>query len=226
MLELAKTMVRQLQPKAGSRIVLALTNQALESALLSLLEASGVDVVEDSGAHGCLIQVDGIQRTLAPASRQAIEQVSTGGKVVAVALGGTRGVVEGIPECWAPRLRSSEVEAQPFQSMTIISGVRNSPMSNQERKRLRALGHGLEASVLIGRAGLSPELIEATETALMRHGIVKVKLTSSSDLDKASALNDLAWGTGAFVIQRVGKSAVLYRSDVKLDPPSKRSGRR
>ena len=226
MLELAKTMVRELDPKVGSRVVLAIANQGLKTACLSLLETSGVDIVEDAGAHGALVQIDGIQRYTPPETRHAIDQVSTGGRIVAVALGGTRGVLEGLAEYWEPRLRCADLNASAYQSMTILSALRKSPMSNQERKRLRALGHSLEASVLIGRAGLSPELIEATESALMRHGIVKVKLTSSSDLEKGSALSDLAWGAGALLIQRVGKSAVLYRDDVPLDPPTKRSGRR
>ena len=66
----------------------------------------------------------------------------------------------------------------------------------------------------------------AAEAGLLRHGIVKVKLTRACDLEKSQALDDLAWATGAETVQRVGKTAVLYRRDVTLDPPVKRGGRR
>jgi RNA-binding protein len=226
MLEVAKALIRALDPKAGSRVALAVANDGLNAALCRLIDSAGAEIVTDSGAHGCVIQIDGVARYVPPSARDAIELVSTGGSVVAIALGGTRGVVDGVGEYWMPRLRCQSLDAQSMKSMTMLYGTRALPISNQARKRLRAVGHGLEASVLIGRAGLSEELIDATEQALLRHGIVKVKLTSVSDLDKGQALADLAWATGSALIHRVGKTAVLYRSDVQLEPPGKRSGRR
>jgi len=226
MLELAKSLIRALDPKAGSRVALAISNSGLNSAVRGLISSAGAEVVSDSGAHGCIVQIDGVARYVPPTSREAIDMVSTGGAVVAIALGGTRGVIEGAADYWAPRLRSPQLAAQAFQSMTMLHGSKAQPLSNQTRKKLRAVGHDLEASVLIGKAGLSEKLIDAAEQALLRHGIVKVKLTSGSDLDKGEALADLAWATGSVLIHRVGKTAVLYRADVRLDPPAKRNGRR
>ena len=226
MIELARALMRALAPKVGSRVALAVTNPALKGALEGLIESSGAELVAEGGAHGCIVQIDGIERHVPPASRTAIELVSTGGNVVAIALGGTRGVVDGLADYWSPRLRCDALDAELHKSMTMMWGLRRRPISGPDRKRLRAIGHGLEATVLIGRAGLSPELADATEQALRRHGLVKVKMTSGSDLDKRQALEDLAWATGAVLIQRVGKSAVLYRDDVPLDPPGKRNGRR
>ena len=226
MLELAKTLMRALDPKSGSRVALAVANDGLNSALRRLIGSAGAEIVDDSGAHGCIVQIDGVKRDIPTESREAIEMVSTGGSVVAIALGGTRGVVDGVAEFWMPRLRCQSMDAQSIKSMTMLYGERALAISNQERKRLRKVGHDLEASVLIGRAGLSEKLIDAVEQALLRHGIVKVKLTSVSDLDKGQALTDLAWATGSALIHRVGKTAVLYRADVRLEPPGKRSGRR
>jgi RNA-binding protein len=226
MLELARALMRALDPKVGSRVALAIANDGLESALRGLIKSAGAEVVTDSGAHGCVVQIDGVARYIPEPSRDAIELVSTGGAVVAIALGGTRGLVDGVAEYWMPRLRCQALEALSLKSMTMLHGTRAEPMTNKDRKRLRAVGHSLDASVLVGRAGLSEELIDAAEQALLRHGIVKVKLTSGSDLDKGKALADLAWATGSALIQRIGKSAVLHRADVPLEPPGKRSGRR
>jgi RNA-binding protein YhbY len=55
---------------------------------------------------------------------------------------------------------------------------------------------------------------------------VKAKLTRACEHEKVAACDDLAWATGAQCIQRVGRTAVLYRADVPLDPPVKRGGRR
>ena len=110
--------------------------------------------------------------------------------------------------------------------MTLLFGLRAASLSNRERKELRAIGHAMEPSVLVGRAGLSDELVGAAEAALLRHGIVKVKLTKGVEADKEQALDDLAWATGALTIHRVGKTAVLRRPDVRLDPPVKRGGKR
>ena len=66
----------------------------------------------------------------------------------------------------------------------------------------------------------------AAETALQRHGLVKVKLTPQCKLEKGEAARALAWGTGGDLVQRIGKTALLWRRDVPLDPPGKQSGRR
>lgn len=226
MLELARALMRVLEPKVGSRVSLGISNAGLRRALEQLVTEAQAELVTDSGAHACLVQVDGIEGGVPASSRAAIELVSTGGRVVAVALGGTRGVTDGLGDVWMPRLRCEALASELYQSMTIMWGQRRAPIPKQERKKLRAMGHGLEPTVLIGRAGLSRELIDATEAALLRHGLIKVKMTSGTDLDKREALEDLAWSAGANLIQRVGKSAVLYRRDVPLEPPAKRSGRR
>ena len=76
--------------------------------------------------------------------------------------------------------------------------------------------------ILIGRSGLTRSIVEATLSAVERHGLIKVKLTPQSTEDKDEAAQALAWATGSHLVQRVGKTALLYREDVTLDPPSKR----
>ena len=77
------------------------------------------------------------------------------------------------------------------------------------------------------RHGLTAEIVAATRSALERHGLVKAKMTPQCELDKEVVARDLAWATGAKLIQRIGKTAILFRPDIKLDPPvtHRRGGR-
>jgi RNA-binding protein YhbY len=65
-------------------------------------------------------------------------------------------------------------------------------------------------------------VVEATRTALERHGLIKIKLTPQSTEDKDGAAIALSWATGSHLVQRVGKTALLFREDVELAPPVKK----
>ena len=125
---------------------------------------------------------------------------------------------------WAERLKLAEAELEPAGRYVVIEGVRRATLSTAERKMLRRVGHGIEATVLVGKGGLGSGLVEAALDALERHGIVKVKLTRGATVDKDDGLQELAWSCGAEVVQRVGKTAVLRRLDIPLDPPVTRRG--
>ena len=120
------------------------------------------------------------------------------------------------------KLKLERCRVQQTGDCWLVFGSTASPISASERKKLRSQGHALEPSVLIGRAGLTANLIDAVGTALERHGLVKVKLTPQSSMNKDEAAVAMAWATGSHLIQRIGKTALLYRADVPLDPPTKR----
>ncbi|MDP6945844.1 MAG: hypothetical protein QF464_16965, partial [Myxococcota bacterium] len=156
MIALARTLVRLLDPSPGCRVALSLPNAALDEAVRGLLEAAGANVVTDGGAHGSVVQIDGVHPFVPRSSRLAIDLVSTGGQVVAAALDGAgRMGGDELVDYWRHRLRCDQLTALPVKSMVVLSGPRSSTLSNQARKRLRAVGHALEPSVLIGRAGIS-----------------------------------------------------------------------
>ncbi len=110
--------------------------------------------------------------------------------------------------------------------LTLVRGRRRAKLDNATRKRLRGLAHDIEPTVLIGRSGLTPEVVETARQAVERHGLIKAKLTPQCKLDKAAIARDIAWATGSQLVQRIGKTAVLYRPDVTLEPPQRRTGRR
>jgi len=83
-------------------------------------------------------------------------------------------------------------------------------MTAGQKKYLRGLGHHIDPLVRIGKEGVTESLIESVRQALIDHELVKVRLLKSCDLDKNEASEDVAQRAGAFLVQRVGKTMLLY----------------
>lgn len=97
-------------------------------------------------------------------------------------------------------------------------------MKGKERAGLRAEAHHLDATVHVGRHGLSPALITSLDDALRTRELVKLKLAKQADVPAKDAANALALATGAAVVQVIGRTVTLYRENEDLkskpgDPP-------
>lgn len=77
-------------------------------------------------------------------------------------------------------------------------------------RELKARAQRLEATLKVGKNGLSPAFIESLSTELDRHRLVKIKFTEFKDQKKTLA-PQLAEATGAQLVMRVGNVAVYYR---------------
>lgn len=84
-------------------------------------------------------------------------------------------------------------------------------LSIQERKRLRQIGHALNPVVMLGTHGVSESVIEETLRALNDHELIKVKIAGEDREARAQAMDELAQKTGAEVVQKIGKIALLYK---------------
>jgi RNA-binding protein len=84
-------------------------------------------------------------------------------------------------------------------------------LSGKQRRYLRSLGHALTPVVMIGRGGLSAEVIAAISDALTSHELIKIKVGSASDLERQEAADQAARATGAEVAQVLGNTVLLYR---------------
>lgn len=212
-------------------VVLATGDARLDEALAEALKAAGARVAAaDEPATGAVVAVRPGEAWPAPgAVRAALGAAGPGDRAVAIFLPGAAiASAEATAVRWLPLLGLGRAhgEAVGDDGTVVVSGPRRAALGTAERKRLRGLGHALEPTVLIGKGGLTPEVFAAARDALARHGILKAKLTPGCDLDKDEVAQELRWATGAQLVQRVGKTALLRRPDVPLDPPVKRSGRR
>ena len=224
--DIAKAIMQRVEPRVGQFVSLSIESEALLEGLVSLVEVSGAELAEPEQAHVNVIEIslaDG--PTVDATSRGVIQRIGAGRRLILLV--DTQGLpIErtGLGRLWAERLKLTEAHAQTVRRFQLIDGIRRPTLSSQERKVLRRLGHNLEPTVLVGKGGIGPGLVDATLEALERHGIVKVKLTRVATVEKDDGLHELAWSCGAEVVQRVGKTAVLRRMDVPLAPPASRRG--
>lgn len=93
--------------------------------------------------------------------------------------------------------------------------------SNKQIKHLRGLGHKLSPLVLIGKEGLNDKVLQAVETELENHELIKVKIGTNSSVNKKSAAETIPESTKSTLVQLIGKTMLLYRANSKK-PKDKR----
>jgi RNA-binding protein len=97
-------------------------------------------------------------------------------------------------------------------------------MPAKMRAELRAECNQLQATVHIGKEGLTPAVLQSLDDALRTRELVKVALNRTANVTVKAAAADLAEAVGADVIQTIGKTATLYRQNPEIkgkkgDPP-------
>jgi len=85
------------------------------------------------------------------------------------------------------------------------------PLTDAQRKHLRRLGHDRNPIVLVGQGGLSANLVAELDRALNDHELVKVRARVGDREARDEILQQLAAGTGAELVQRIGHVALYYR---------------
>jgi RNA-binding protein len=88
-------------------------------------------------------------------------------------------------------------------------------LSIQERKRLRQIGHALNPVVMLGDKGLTEAVVEELNRALNDHELIKVKIVAEDREERAALIEELSAQTGAEVVQKIGKIALIYKKAPK-----------
>ena len=84
------------------------------------------------------------------------------------------------------------------------------PLTNVEKRALKARAQHLEPLVRLGQQGLSEAFLRALDHALLSHGLVKVKFAAFKDEKKKLAV-EISETTGSELIARIGNVAVYFR---------------
>jgi RNA-binding protein len=230
MQNLARRIVQRLDVDAQTHLWLAVDDEALATTLGSILAASGATLLEAPVAElsAAVLETETLEPRLLPESlTEALVQIPADARVVCLVRARAAGTsVEAYAEAQGRRLGLVHTSGLDVEQGTLLRGTRRAKPKGAQLRELRGIGHGIDPSVLVGRGGLTDEVLEAAAAAVARHGLVKVKLTPQCSLDKREAAKALAWATGSDLVQRVGKTALLWRRDVNLEPPSKQKGRR
>jgi RNA-binding protein len=90
------------------------------------------------------------------------------------------------------------------------------PLTEPQRKYLRRLGHDREPIVLIGQKGLTDNVVAELDRALRDHELVKVRARVRDRDERDRVLAELAAGTSAELVQRIGHVALYYRRNPDL----------
>jgi len=89
-------------------------------------------------------------------------------------------------------------------------------MTTKEIAYLRSLGQTLQPSVRIGKMGLTDEVKESAEAALVANELIKVRtLNKTSPVEPKEAMSALAEKLGAVLVQTIGHNGLLYRKNKK-----------
>jgi RNA-binding protein len=83
-------------------------------------------------------------------------------------------------------------------------------LTNAQIRKLKGMAQRMDASLKVGKSGLSPAFMESLNTELERHELVKVKFAEHKEQRKTLAPG-LAEKSGAFLVTLVGNVVVLYR---------------
>lgn len=83
-------------------------------------------------------------------------------------------------------------------------------LSGAQRRRLRALAHGLRPVAELGRHGLSEAFLGELDRTLESHELIKVRLRADR-AERQQLLPELARRLGCEAVGAVGQIAILYR---------------
>ena len=91
-------------------------------------------------------------------------------------------------------------------------------MTSKQRAYLRSLAVNEDTILMMGKSGMSPELVKQADDALEKRELIKGRvLPESSPMTSREAAEAIAQETGSDVVQVIGSRFVLYRKK-KKDP--------
>ncbi|MDO5610887.1 MAG: ribosome assembly RNA-binding protein YhbY [Pseudomonadota bacterium] len=88
-------------------------------------------------------------------------------------------------------------------------------LTSSQIRFLRGEAHDLKPLLQVGGKGISPGLIAELGQLLEDHELVKVKVGAEDREARDAMIAELAGQVGASLVQRIGHTAVLYRTSTE-----------
>ncbi len=91
-------------------------------------------------------------------------------------------------------------------------------LSSKERSRLRALGNTMEPILMIGKGGISEQIVVQLEEALTARELLKARVLPHTEHDAKEIAAILAARTEAEIVQVVGNNILFFRLPLDNSP--------
>lgn len=88
----------------------------------------------------------------------------------------------------------------------------SSNLTQNQKKFLRGIAHGLKPVIIIGAQGVTDSLMAELEKSLKHHELLKIKMAAGEREDRKTIIDYVIKATRAQLIQSVGKMFVIYRA--------------
>lgn len=88
-------------------------------------------------------------------------------------------------------------------------------LTSKQRAYLRSLANPIDTIVMVGKSGMSPELVKQADDALTARELIKGRALETAPLSAREVAEELAKETNSEVVQVIGTRFVLYRRHPK-----------
>lgn len=98
-------------------------------------------------------------------------------------------------------------------------------LTSKQRAFLRSLAANEQTIVMIGKGGMSDQIIKQADDALRARELIKGKVLETADINSREAAEQIALATVSEVVQVIGSKFVLYRrnnDEPKIELPRER----
>ena len=89
-------------------------------------------------------------------------------------------------------------------------------MTGKERAQFRTMANSLETTLMVGKGGVTPNVIAEAEILLESKELVKGRVLETALMSAREVSDEICEATGADGIQVVGSKFVIYRKSKKL----------
>jgi RNA-binding protein len=84
-------------------------------------------------------------------------------------------------------------------------------LTGKQKRFLRSKAHHLDPIFQVGKGGVNENMIKQIAEALEARELLKVSVLQNCEEDKDTVAKLLAQGSGAELVQLIGKTIVLYK---------------
>lgn len=88
-------------------------------------------------------------------------------------------------------------------------------LTGKEKRYLRSIAANKKAVVIVGKDGISRNLIHSLKDALEAHELVKVNVLKNCEEDIKEIAFDLSAASNSEIVHAIGRTFVLYKQSKK-----------